>query len=91
MIFSGAVRRIDDLGRVCIPKEVRKMLNIEEGDALEVHYNQEKTQLILKKYNPEPKEQIEIALENALDFLESMPAPPIDIIKEIHKALEIDC
>lgn len=36
MVYTGIIRRIDDLGRVCIPKEIRKSLNIREGDALEV-------------------------------------------------------
>lgn len=35
---TGIVRRIDDLGRVVIPKEVRRKLNIHEGDPLEVSY-----------------------------------------------------
>ena len=36
MVHTGIIRRIDDLGRVVIPKEIRKSLNIHEGDALEV-------------------------------------------------------
>ena len=35
-VNSGIIRRIDDLGRVVIPKEMRKMANIREGDPLEV-------------------------------------------------------
>ena len=36
MRATGIIRRIDDLGRVVIPKEVRKNLNIREGDAFEI-------------------------------------------------------
>jgi len=36
MIHTGIIRRIDNLGRVVIPKEIRKSLNIREGDALEI-------------------------------------------------------
>ena len=47
---TGIVRRIDDLGRVVIPKEIRKTLRIKEGDPLEIYTN--KDQLIFKKYSP---------------------------------------
>ena len=36
MKATGIVRRIDDLGRVVIPKEIRRSLNIKEGDPLEI-------------------------------------------------------
>jgi AbrB family transcriptional regulator (stage V sporulation protein T) len=47
---TGIVRRIDELGRVVIPKELRKTLRIREGDPLEIHTN--KDELVLKKYSP---------------------------------------
>ena len=47
---TGIVRRIDDLGRVVIPKEIRRTLKIREGDPLEIYTNKE--ELILKKYSP---------------------------------------
>lgn len=46
----GCVRRIDDLGRIAIPKEVRKVLKIEEGDAMEIWFDKEKNEIILKRY-----------------------------------------
>ena len=46
------VKLIDDLGRVCIPKAVRKQLNWQDYDALEF-YLDENNNLVLKKYNPE--------------------------------------
>ena len=51
MKASGVVRRIDDLGRVVIPKEIRKTLRIKEGDPLEIFTDRE-GQVILKKYSP---------------------------------------
>lgn len=47
---TGIVRRIDELGRVVIPKEIRKTLRIKEGDPLEIFT--ERDELLLKKYSP---------------------------------------
>ena len=51
MKATGVVRRIDDLGRIVIPKEIRKTLRIKEGDPLEIFTDRE-GQVILKKYSP---------------------------------------
>ena len=51
MKATGVVRRIDDLGRVVIPKEIRKTLRIKEGDPLEICTDKE-GEVILKKYSP---------------------------------------
>ena len=48
---TGIVRRIDDLGRVVIPKEIRKTLRIREGDPLEI-FTAKDGEVILKKYSP---------------------------------------
>lgn len=51
MKATGIVRRIDDLGRVVIPKEIRRTLRIREGDPLEIFVDRE-GEVILKKYAP---------------------------------------
>lgn len=51
MKATGIVRRIDDLGRVVIPKEIRRTLRIREGDPLEI-FTDRKGEIILKKYSP---------------------------------------
>ena len=51
MKATGIVRRIDDLGRVVIPKEIRRTLRIKEGDPLEIFTDRE-GEVILKKYSP---------------------------------------
>ena len=51
MKATGVVRRIDDLGRIVIPKEIRKTLRIKEGDPLEIFTDKE-GEVILKKYSP---------------------------------------
>lgn len=51
MKATGIVRRIDDLGRVVIPKEIRRTLRIREGDALEI-FTDAQGGVIFKKYSP---------------------------------------
>ena len=51
MKATGIVRRIDDLGRVVVPKEIRKIVRIREGDPLEI-YTGTAGEVILKKYSP---------------------------------------
>lgn len=51
MKATGVVRRIDDLGRVVIPKEIRRTMRIREGDSLEIFVNQS-GEVVLKKYSP---------------------------------------
>lgn len=50
MKATGIVRRIDELGRVVIPKEIRRTLRIREGDPLELFTDRD--ELMLKKYSP---------------------------------------
>ncbi len=51
MKATGIVRRIDDLGRVVIPKEIRRTMRIREGDPLEI-YTAADGEVIFKKYSP---------------------------------------
>lgn len=48
MKATGIVRRIDDLGRICLPKELRRSMELNEGDPLEIYT--ENDGIILKKY-----------------------------------------
>lgn len=50
MKSTGIVRRVDELGRIVIPMELRRTLDITEKDALEIYVDGE--QIILKKYEP---------------------------------------
>ncbi len=47
---TGVVRKLDQLGRIVLPKELRTVLNLKEKDALEIYVDGE--QIILKKYEP---------------------------------------
>ena len=71
MKATGIVRRIDDLGRVVIPKEIRRTLRIREGDPLEI-YTERDGEVIFKKYSPmgeltESAGQICVALNKSTD------------------------
>ena len=50
MLNTGYVRRVDDLGRVVIPREIREKMSIEESDPMEIFINQEDNSIILKKH-----------------------------------------
>ena len=73
MKATGIVRRIDDLGRVVIPKEIRRTLRIREGDPLEI-FTSNDGEVIFKKYSPigeptVPTEAEEKLLQAAAGFL----------------------
>ena len=48
---TGIIRKIDQLGRIVLPKELRQTLSIEEGDSLVIYVNDD-DEIILKKYQP---------------------------------------
>ncbi len=76
MKATGIVRRIDDLGRIVIPKEIRRTLRIKEGDPLEIFTDRE-GEVIFKKYSPIGELQ-SFASEYA-DALQKTAAMPIFI------------
>ena len=52
MIATGSIRRIDDLGRIVIPREIRKKLKVSDGDPFEIFLTKE-GEVILKPYRPQ--------------------------------------
>lgn len=70
MRATGILRRIDDLGRIVIPKEIRRSMRIREGDALEIFT--EKDMICFKKYNPNE------------DFLEEIKSLENDMLNEYY-------
>lgn len=54
MKATGIVRRIDDLGRIVIPKEIRRTCNLREGDPMGIYLG-ENGEIILTKYDTEPE------------------------------------
>lgn len=81
MKSTGIVRRVDDLGRVVIPKEIRRSLHIREGDPLELFIDG--NAVCFKKYNT--SELIAVALNDLIDLINS--GDMISCIESEDKAL----
>ena len=73
MKATGIVRSIDDLGRVVIPKEIRRTMRIREGDPLEIYTDRE-GEVIRKKYSP-INDLGEFAKEYVESLYETIGAP----------------
>lgn len=63
MKATGIIRRIDDLGRVVIPKEIRRTMGLREGDPLELYVGEE-GELILRSYHSEASDKLRAIAEN---------------------------
>ena len=69
MKATGIVRRIDDLGRVVIPKEIRRTCNIREGDPLEIFLQD--GAVVFKKYIPPYRDELIATLQDAADYYDN--------------------
>lgn len=68
MKATGIIRRVDDLGRVVIPKEIRRTLSIHEGDPLEIFRHED--YICFKKYSVNKLEKVSDAFRELADFAE---------------------
>ncbi len=68
---TGVIRRIDELGRIVIPKEIRKKLKIRNGDSIDIYINEDK--IVLEKYS-------------ALKDLETVIKVLLDTLKKVYNA-----
>lgn len=68
MKATGIVRRVDDLGRIVIPKEIRRNLGIHEEDSLEIFLHEDC--ICFKKYIPNKLEKVFDAFKELADFAE---------------------
>ena len=69
MKATGIVRRVDDLGRVVIPKEIRRACNIREGDPLEIFLQDGAA--VFKKYIPPYRDDLMATLQDAADYYDN--------------------
>ena len=79
MKSTGIVRKVDELGRIVLPIELRRTLNIEEKNSLEIFIDNEK--IVLSKY--EPSDIFSGSMENLIDYKGKKVS--IDSIKEMAK------
>ena len=78
MKATGIIRRIDDLGRIVIPKEIRRQLKVTEGEPFEIFLTK-KGEVILKPYRPQ-----EYTLRKG-DFGEELIAPSGKVVAQGHR------
>ncbi|MGG2111945.1 AbrB/MazE/SpoVT family DNA-binding domain-containing protein [Lysinibacillus pakistanensis] len=83
MKSTGIVRKVDELGRVVLPKELRRTLGIEEKDALEIYTDNDK--IILKKYQPNIEKDEVIA--NLQKMAASAKNP--NVLETIERAIKL--
>lgn len=88
MKATGIIRRIDDLGRVVIPKEIRHTLHIREGDALELWTGDNGT-IMFKKYDPKP--EIKDTVEDLINMLsdEDTLSLPVESVRAAKAVLQL--
>lgn len=77
MRATGIVRRIDDVGRVVIPKEIRRTMGIREGEPFEIFFSEDS--VTFKRFNP--NQELKEELLTLIDRYDT--DVPIDIINKI--------
>lgn len=85
MMSTGIIRRMDDLGKIMIPKEIRENLGIEEGTPMEIMVNDE-DDIVLKRYVEDQGVTLEEAvkkIQETLDSSELKSEIPEDILNNM--------
>ena len=88
MKATGIVRRIDDLGRVVIPKDIRKTLHIREGDPLEIYTDH--GSVIFKRYDPSSEwgRTLDELKEDVYNYFDTYTSEDYKLKKEIGMAID---
>lgn len=82
MVATGIVRRIDELGRIAIPKELRRSLNIKEGDPLEMFLDKSTNTISLRRYATNESREASIILNDLEDCtIDGMSVEEIEALK----------
>jgi AbrB family looped-hinge helix DNA binding protein len=88
MIFSGIVRRVDDLGRIVIPKEIRRAFGLHENDALEIYVDNENEQIILRKRASSLKGKVDSIYNEMSENFYNYPLDQVEKIKNAFKLIQ---
>lgn len=86
MKATGIIRRVDDLGRIVIPKEIRRSIGIREGDPLEIYVGK-RGEVIFWKYDPDIPNRIERPLQDNIQSF--CDADNLDVNKALHLLDEV--
>lgn len=95
MRATGIVRRIDDLGRVVIPREIRRSMHIHEGDPLEI-YTTNDGEVVFKKYQSHAADELEGYADEIRETLQDNGADyntqheAIEMLKNLIRMLKTD-
>lgn len=88
MIFTGLTRRLDELGRVVIPKEIRRTFGIRENDALEICVDEQKGWIILRRHAPSVKRQVKDIQEEIAHWLYDYSPEQREKAKDVEQAFQ---
>lgn len=87
---TGIVREVDGLGRIVIPMELRKTMQIKPKDPLEIYYSKEGDMIVMSKYSPEESADTDAPLKSTGIVRDVDGLGRIVIPKELRKTLHID-
>lgn len=89
MRATGIVRRIDDLGRIVIPKEIRRELRIQEGDPLEIFVDKNENTVSFKKYEVvSVKKEAQAGLEAIKQYFGRLSADEQEALDLLSRRME---
>ena len=85
MESTGIIRRIDDLGRIVIPKVIRKKMGVYEGEPIEFFFSERNGEIILKKYVPEaaPRKVCLVDYETGAIFQQALTEEKLKYYKDL--------
>ena len=88
MIFSGIVRRLDDLGRIVIPREIRRSFGLRENDALEIYVDNQNEQIVLRKRAPSLKDKVESIYDEMSVNFYNYPLDQVEKVKDAFRVIQ---
>ena len=88
MKATGIVRRVDDLGRVVIPKEIRRSMGIKENSPLEIYVSADSEQIILQRYEPLISNRVKALQEDVSYWCYDYSAEQQNQIREVNQAFK---